>query len=284
MELASHNQQLRLRLMREEAELLSSLFTQLSLLFESYSEDSASADPLFAGLDFGGSAHAPQDPALARMLPEFSENSNYAQMMRMLYENSIIAQHRENLTLVMEQLNAHLFSDEHLQANIDKLRKDAFEQILPNENIVNDEALNEDTPYVELEDLLTAEEIAELKEFELEAANEDIKELNQLMLKRYSAKEAADIADLIEVSHPITLILSHTEALIWAKVTNMMRLSIAERIMEETGQELKQALKETAEPAHGVVFEWLGLFIDAVSQALISFRNETHIVSESEPL
>ncbi|MFV0434563.1 MAG: DUF2017 family protein [Leucobacter sp.] len=61
---------LRLLLDYDEASMLDQLVNQLIQLLKSYSGTALDPDPLFASLEVGGSEHAPEDPALARLFPD----------------------------------------------------------------------------------------------------------------------------------------------------------------------------------------------------------------------
>jgi len=81
---------LRLRLDFDEAHLLDQLIGQLIDLLRSHSSTALDPDPLFASLEVGGSEDPPEDPALARLLPDAYEASDEASQFRRVTEQGLI--------------------------------------------------------------------------------------------------------------------------------------------------------------------------------------------------
>jgi len=81
---------LRLLLEREEAEMLDQLVAQLVHLLESHSGTALDPDPLFASLEVGGSETIPEDPALARLLPDAYESEADASEFRRVTEQGLL--------------------------------------------------------------------------------------------------------------------------------------------------------------------------------------------------
>lgn len=81
---------IRLRLERDEAQLLDQLVAQLVALLQSHSGTELDPDPLFAELEVGGSEHKPDDPALARLFPDAFEEADDASNFRRLTEQGLL--------------------------------------------------------------------------------------------------------------------------------------------------------------------------------------------------
>lgn len=81
---------LRLRLDRDEADVLEQLIGQLIELLQSHSGTTLDPDPLFASLEVGGSSTLPEDPALARLFPDAFESSDDSAAFRSLSEQGLV--------------------------------------------------------------------------------------------------------------------------------------------------------------------------------------------------
>ncbi|KAM9863773.1 hypothetical protein ACI1US_00248 [Leucobacter sp. BZR 635] len=74
----------------EEAGVLKQLVHQLIMLLESHSGTALDPDPLFASLEVGGSEETPEDPALARLLPDAFADADDAAGFRRVTEQGLI--------------------------------------------------------------------------------------------------------------------------------------------------------------------------------------------------
>lgn len=81
---------LRLVFEPDESALLGQLLSQLVRLLQSHSGTSLDPDPLFAGLEVGGSETPPLDPALARLLPDAYEGDAEASEFRRVTEQGLV--------------------------------------------------------------------------------------------------------------------------------------------------------------------------------------------------
>lgn len=275
MELALHHELCVMRLRRVEARSMSNLFSQLDLMLEQYLQQiSADADPLFAGLDLGGSETAPADPALAMLFPDAAADPEYAKFMRMTQERGLLLQHRADLAMIIGELNGMLYSDEQLAADVQQLRSDAFlflQDELQQDSTDADSAFDEAELYENW-----SEDAADLAEnLELEQTLREIQEnAGEVDLDNpdFEADERVkkQLQQLIAKTHPYTLEFDAVGAARWARITNLVRLSVASRVISETGMSPLRAA-EAGELAadHAAVLDWLTIFVDGLSTAVV---------------
>lgn len=74
----------------DEASIMDQLLTQLVSLLQTRSSTHLDPDPLLASLEIGGSDEAPDDPALARLLPNAYESEDDANAFRSVSEQGIL--------------------------------------------------------------------------------------------------------------------------------------------------------------------------------------------------
>lgn len=101
-----HAGQLVLELDAQEASILSNLVSQLLALLQSHSSVALDPDPLFASLEVGGSEHLPDDPALARLLPDAYEDAAHASDFRRVTEQGLINRKIEDALVISTSLSA----------------------------------------------------------------------------------------------------------------------------------------------------------------------------------
>lgn len=99
----------------EEAGVLKQLVHQLIMLLESHSSTAFDPDPLFASLEVGGSDSTPEDPALARLLPDAFADAEDAAGYRRVTEQGLINRKLQDALQVIADLtvtpiNAQEFS------------------------------------------------------------------------------------------------------------------------------------------------------------------------------
>lgn len=103
---------LRLRLDPDEAGLLDQLISQLIQLLQSHSSTALDPDPLFASLEVGGSDETPQDPALARLLPDAYEDDDHASEFRRVTEQGLINRKLQDALAVVSEIGLSSRSDD----------------------------------------------------------------------------------------------------------------------------------------------------------------------------
>lgn len=89
----------------EEAGVLKQLVHQLILLLESHSSMPLDADPLFASLEIGGTEETPDDPALARLLPDAFSDPDDAAGFRRVTEQGLINRKLQDALRVIAELS-----------------------------------------------------------------------------------------------------------------------------------------------------------------------------------
>lgn len=111
---------LRLVLDQDEALMLDQLITQLTQLLESHSSTDLDPDPLFASLEVGGSDHLPEDPALARLLPDAYSGSDEASDFRRITEQGLLNRKLQDAQEVTSALGvgAPIDDDEPVEVEI----------------------------------------------------------------------------------------------------------------------------------------------------------------------
>lgn len=104
---------LRLRLDRDEAEVLEQLIGQLIELLQSHSGTSLDPDPLFASLEIGGTESLPDDPALARLFPNAFEADTDAAAFRRVTEQGLVNRKLQDAIDVTSELGLSSRVTEH---------------------------------------------------------------------------------------------------------------------------------------------------------------------------
>lgn len=101
-----HAGQLVLELEAQETAILTNLVGQLLSLLQSHSSVEFNPDPLFASLEVGGGDHLPEDPALARLLPNAYRNDEAATAFRRVTERGLINRKIEDTLTVSTAISA----------------------------------------------------------------------------------------------------------------------------------------------------------------------------------
>lgn len=91
---------LQVRLNPQEAAILRSLVSQLLALLQSHSSIALDPDPLLASYEIGGTDCLPEDPALARLLPNAYLDPELASEFRKVTEQGLINRKLEDALLV----------------------------------------------------------------------------------------------------------------------------------------------------------------------------------------
>lgn len=113
---------LRLLLNYDEAAMLDQLITQLMQLLQSHSGTALDPDPLFAGLEIGGSEDIPEDPALARLFPNAYEDDDTSSQFRRVTEQGILNRKLQDAMQVSSALGlGGILPDEHATTEVDIL-------------------------------------------------------------------------------------------------------------------------------------------------------------------
>lgn len=89
----------------QEVSVLSHLVGQLAALLQSHSSVPLDPDPLFARLEIGGTDERPDDPVLARLLPDAYDSSDSASEFRRTTEQGLINRKIEDAMLVWAALS-----------------------------------------------------------------------------------------------------------------------------------------------------------------------------------
>lgn len=98
--------QLVLELEVQEVSILSNLVGQLISLLQSHSRGYLESDPFLSRLEVGGSEHLPDDPALARLLPDAYEDASASSAFRRVTEQGLINQKLEDALTVSTAISA----------------------------------------------------------------------------------------------------------------------------------------------------------------------------------
>ncbi|WP_042542607.1 DUF2017 family protein [Leucobacter komagatae] len=88
----------------EEVGVLGQLVQQLILLLESHSNTPFDPDPLFASLEVGGTDETPEDPALARLLPDAFADAADAASFRRVTEQGLLNRKLQDAMRVIADL------------------------------------------------------------------------------------------------------------------------------------------------------------------------------------
>lgn len=291
MELSLHNNTVVLRLMHQETDALISLLTQLELLLTSYFADTDEPDQLFAKLDFGGREQPPEDSALARILPPGAADADYAALLRMLSERTLITEHLNGVEAILTVLNEQQYASGRLEQSIAQLQaevaaQDAAESntTVPNEGANSSGGDSSDITDVAAQKQQVADEIIALlanmhdEDFDPDTAAIAFKRFHNRSDMSVTTNEMPEniaeqmLFELIDQSHPVTVMLPQFDALLWAKTINILRIALADRLTNGGELDMDQARTHTEDVSFIAVYDWLGLFIDACSQALISLR------------
>lgn len=98
--------QLVLELESQEVSILGNLVGQLMSLLQSHRDIDMDPDPLMARLEIGGTDHLPDDPALARLLPNAYEDDETSNAFRRLTEQGLVNQKMEDAMTVSIAVSA----------------------------------------------------------------------------------------------------------------------------------------------------------------------------------
>lgn len=110
---------LHLLLEHDEAAMLDQLITQFIHLLQSHSGAALDPDPLFAGLEVGGSDGIPDDPALARLFPNAYEDDHTSGEFRRLTEQGLVNRKLQDAMQVSAALGlGRVIPDEHIITEI----------------------------------------------------------------------------------------------------------------------------------------------------------------------
>lgn len=96
---------LRIVLDAQEATILDNLVSQVIALLQAHSTVELDPDPVLASLEVGGTDILPEDPALARLLPDAYEKSEDSGEFRRLTEQSLINRKIEDASKVAATLS-----------------------------------------------------------------------------------------------------------------------------------------------------------------------------------
>lgn len=113
-----------LHIHRDEAGLIETLVSQLMSLYQEYSPPSIELDPLLASLDIGGSSSLPDDPALARILPNAYEDDQKASEFRQVSEQGLINRKVLDAEAVLVSLGSARLDDRGFETQADALLHD----------------------------------------------------------------------------------------------------------------------------------------------------------------
>src|SRR5690606_2493335 len=108
--LPRHSGGLRLRLDTDEGALLGALTSQLIALLDSHSGTALDPDPLFASLEVGGSDTTPEDPALARLLPDAYADDADASQFRRITEQGLLNRKLQDALVITRALGIDTYS------------------------------------------------------------------------------------------------------------------------------------------------------------------------------
>lgn len=114
--LSGHAGQIILELDPQEVSILDNLVSQLLALLQSHSSVDLDPDPLFASLEVGGTDRLPDDPALARLLPDAYETGDESGGFRRVTEQGLINRKLEDAMVVGAALSANAPANAHMDS------------------------------------------------------------------------------------------------------------------------------------------------------------------------
>lgn len=110
--LPRHSGGLRLRLDTDEGALLGALTSQLIALLDSHSGTALDPDPFFASLEVGGSDTTPEDPALARLLPDAYADDADASQFRRITEQGLLNRKLQDALVITRALGIDTYTSD----------------------------------------------------------------------------------------------------------------------------------------------------------------------------